>query len=257
MYKLISRIFGRNSAYKLLVAMAAMLDKLPFLRSLVRLGHHYDRSKLQAEVFGLDFRNQVGLGPGIDKDARMLSAMRAYGFGFVCIGPVDSDNVRHIIHRLQENYYKELKAACIVGDHVHSFSLSYDFLDLFIIDSPMSEMYGIMDQVLDTRLTYDRYKPVLLKISHDLSEEQLQELVNYCLMNGVDGLMVAKAENVRLISRLAGGFLPIIGYGGIRCPADADAMLDAGASLVAITTGIILDGPSLARKILKHFESNR
>jgi dihydroorotate dehydrogenase len=49
--------------------------------------------------------------------------------------------------------------------------------------------------------------------------------------------------------------LPIIGVGGIMSPAQAKAMLDAGASLVEIYSGFIYEGPALIKRILKHLEA--
>ena len=48
---------------------------------------------------------------------------------------------------------------------------------------------------------------------------------------------------VRRIHDLAGDRLPIIGVGGISGPDDALRMLDAGASLVQIYSGLIYQGP--------------
>ena len=50
------------------------------------------------------------------------------------------------------------------------------------------------------------------------------------------------------------GKLPIIGVGGIMSGADAQDMIDAGASLVEIYSGFIFEGPSLVKKINKHLE---
>ena len=49
---------------------------------------------------------------------------------------------------------------------------------------------------------------------------------------------------------------PIIGAGGIMTPAQAQEMLDAGASLIEIYTGFIYNGPGFVEKILKHLEKN-
>jgi dihydroorotate dehydrogenase len=59
---------------------------------------------------------------------------------------------------------------------------------------------------------------------------------------------------VRYIHEKSEGRLPIVGVGGIMSPADAKAMLDAGASLVEIYSGFIYEGPSLVKKILRHLE---
>jgi len=45
--------------------------------------------------------------------------------------------------------------------------------------------------------------------------------------------------------------LPVIGVGGIMTPTDARAMLDAGASLVQVYTGLIYAGPKLVQRIVK------
>lgn len=54
---------------------------------------------------------------------------------------------------------------------------------------------------------------------------------------------------VRHIHARTGGTLPIIGVGGIFTAADAYAMLRAGASLVQVYTGMLYEGPSIARTI--------
>ena len=63
-------------------------------------------------------------------------------------------------------------------------------------------------------------------------------------------------EMVRYIREKSRGRLPIIGAGGIMTPAQAQEMLDAGASLIEIYTGFIYNGPGYVEKILKHLEKN-
>ena len=63
-------------------------------------------------------------------------------------------------------------------------------------------------------------------------------------------------ELVRYIHTKSEGKLPIIGVGGIMSGADAQDMIDAGASLVEIYSGFIYEGPALVKKIIKHFEKN-
>jgi dihydroorotate dehydrogenase len=45
-------------------------------------------ARLQREVFGLKFKNPVGLAAGFDKNAELISEMGALGFGFVEVGTV-------------------------------------------------------------------------------------------------------------------------------------------------------------------------
>ena len=56
---------------------------------------------------------------------------------------------------------------------------------------------------------------------------------------------------VRYISKATDGKLPIIAVGGITNTERAGAMMDAGASLVQIYTGMIFRGPFFARSIAK------
>jgi len=56
-------------------------------------------------------------------------------------------------------------------------------------------------------------------------------------------------EVVAFVTRETGGALPVIGVGGIMTADDAERMVDAGASLVQIYTGLIFRGPALVREI--------
>ena len=62
-------------------------------------------------------------------------------------------------------------------------------------------------------------------------------------------------ELVRYIHEKSEGKLPIIGVGGIMSPKEAQAMLDAGASLIEIYSGFIYEGPALVKNIIKYLES--
>lgn len=58
------------------------------VRSLVRRGFTPEDAELEKSVFGLQFRNPVGLGAGFDKNARYLRELETLGFGFAEIGTV-------------------------------------------------------------------------------------------------------------------------------------------------------------------------
>ena len=134
---------------------------------------------------------------------------------------------------------------------------------------------------------YDSYRPILLKVSPDISREQLDDIIDYCLRSGIDGIVAGNTtrsregltiaqekidqignggmsgaplhkknvELVRYVHEKSEGKLPIIGVGGIMSGADAKEMLDAGASLVEIYSGFIYEGPGLVKKIIKHLEN--
>ncbi|MBR2501290.1 MAG: nitronate monooxygenase, partial [Rikenellaceae bacterium] len=70
---------------------------------------------------------------------------------------------------------------------------------------------------------------------------------------GLSGAPLTKraVEVVRRVHDRCQGRYPIIGVGGVMTVEDAKAMLDAGASLVQVYSGMVYNGPSFARQICK------
>ena len=184
-------------------------------------------------------------------------------------------------------------------DYETSFALLYDFVDMFVVNVSCPNVVGltalqdisflsdIVDRLLDLRRYYDTYRPILLKVSPDLSREQMDDIIDYCLRSGIDGIVAGNTtrsregltvpqskideigngglsgapvhkknlELVRYIHTKSQGRLPIIGVGGIMSGKDAQAMIDAGASLVEIYSGFIYEGPGLVKDIITHLEN--
>lgn len=184
-------------------------------------------------------------------------------------------------------------------DYETSFALLYDFVDMFVVNVSCPNVVGltalqdisflsdIVDRLLDLRRYYDTYRPILLKVSPDLSREQMDDIIDYCLRSGIDGIVAGNTtrsregltipqskideigngglsgapvhkknlELVRYIHTKSQGRLPIIGVGGIMSGKDAQAMIDAGASLVEIYSGFIYEGPGLVKEIITHLEN--
>ncbi|HMG84086.1 MAG TPA: quinone-dependent dihydroorotate dehydrogenase [Ferruginibacter sp.] len=65
-----------------------LIAKLPFAKKLLRKSFVLYNAQLEKKVFGLNFKNPVGLGAGFDKNARYLNELELLGFGFVEIGTV-------------------------------------------------------------------------------------------------------------------------------------------------------------------------
>ncbi|GAB3828688.1 quinone-dependent dihydroorotate dehydrogenase [Hymenobacter jeollabukensis] len=63
-------------------------SRLPGLTALLRQQFSYQHPSLEREVFGLRFRNPIGLAAGFDKDARLVDELAALGFGHIEIGTV-------------------------------------------------------------------------------------------------------------------------------------------------------------------------
>lgn len=120
--------------------------------------------------------------------------------------------------------------------------------------------------------------PIFVKIAPDLTESALDEVLEVCTVTRVQGLIATNTTLSRDgispgdldLAPEAGGLsgapltrrarqvvgylaarteLPIIGVGGIDSPADARAMLDAGARLLQVLTGFIYHGPGLIDRI--------
>ncbi|MEM9078117.1 MAG: quinone-dependent dihydroorotate dehydrogenase [Bacteroidota bacterium] len=89
MYKLFIRpvlfLLDAEKAHHFSFAMIKFLSKLG-MGSLMRKRFVIEDSSLEREVFGLKFKNPVGLAAGFDKDAKLYNEFSDYGFGFVEIG---------------------------------------------------------------------------------------------------------------------------------------------------------------------------
>ena len=186
----------------------------------------------------------------------------------------------------------------VTEDYKTAFSLLYDFVDMFVINiscpnvvgltslQEVSSLSDIMDNLLNMRTGFDTYKPILLKLSPDLTHSQIDEILDYALVSGIDGIVAGNTtrsrdgltipeekikeignggmsgapvhqknlDMVRYIYGKPGSKLPIIGVGGIMTPEQAKEMLDAGASLIEIYTGFIYEGPAFVEKILKYID---
>jgi dihydroorotate dehydrogenase len=125
---------------------------------------------------------------------------------------------------------------------------------------------------------------LLLKIAPDLTNSQLDDILEIARETQLSGLVATNTtisranlgtdagyvaslgagglsgrplraratEVIRYLHQKSEGGLPIIGSGGIHSPADAEEKLAAGASLVQLYTGFIYEGPALVGRINRH-----
>ena len=340
MYRLIRPIlfsFSPETAHNLTFRMLKVMRNIPFLGSITRACYNVkDTSgKLHREVFGLSFKNPVGIAAGLDKNGECYNELGNFGFSFVEIGSLTPEpqpgNPKPRCFRLVEdkaiinrmginNKGVKYAAQClqkrspnvIVGgnlskasstpneeaykDYEKSFSLLYDFVDYFTINvscpnvkdltklQDINHLSNIIDHLLTIRRYNDEYRPILLKISPDISKEHLDEVIDLASISGLDGIIATNTTNsreglkasdeklksigngglsgaplherslefIRYIHDKTNGLLPIVGVGGIMTPQQAKEMLDAGASLIQLYSGFIYNGPGFVRKILKY-----
>jgi dihydroorotate dehydrogenase len=120
--------------------------------------------------------------------------------------------------------------------------------------------------------------PLLVKISPDATDEDLDDIVTVCRDQRIDGiivgnttlsrppslrsarrseagglsgapLMALSTEVLRRTARRVEGQFPLVGCGGVASGADAYAKLRAGASLVQLYSALVFEGPTLVRRI--------
>lgn len=84
-----------------------MMSKIPGVQNLFRNLYEINDSKLEREVFGLKFKNPVGLAAGFDKNAELYNELANFGFGFIEIGTVTPKgqlgNPKQRLFRLKED----------------------------------------------------------------------------------------------------------------------------------------------------------
>jgi dihydroorotate dehydrogenase len=174
-----------------------------------------------------------------------------------------------------------------VADYAAAYQALRTHGDYFVVNVSSPNTPGL--RVLQNR-TYLRDllsalvgdKPVLVKISPDLSDHAISDVLQVCTDRRAAGIIatnttlgrvglapddVPKAEEpgglsggplterarevVAFVHKETGGAIPVIGVGGIMSPDDAVGMVDAGADLVQLCSGFIYHGPALVRAIGK------
>jgi len=84
-----------------------LLCKIPLVPALIRSLFQVNHPKLERELFGLHFKNPVGLAAGFDKNAVLYNELANFGFGFIEIGTVtpkaQEGNPKKRLFRLQDD----------------------------------------------------------------------------------------------------------------------------------------------------------
>ena len=90
MYKLFIRpilfSFDPEKIHHFVFKSIKILFKIPGFKTIAKSIHSFEDKKLKKELFGLTFKNPVGLAAGFDKDAKLFNELSAFGFGFIEIG---------------------------------------------------------------------------------------------------------------------------------------------------------------------------
>ena len=92
MYKSIIRpilfCFDPEQVHHFTFSLIAFINKIPGVPQLIKLLYAVEDKRLERKVFGLTFKNPVGLAAGFDKNAVLYNELSNFGFGFIEIGTV-------------------------------------------------------------------------------------------------------------------------------------------------------------------------
>lgn len=181
------------------------------------------------------------------------------------------------------------------SDYEQCFEALFPYVDYFVVNvsSPNTpNLRALQDKEPLTALLMrlqelnnekELRKPILLKIAPDLTDEQLDDIVDIVAETKIDGVIATNTtidrsglempeneledigagglsgtpvrerstEVIRYLHQKSNGSFPIIGVGGVYTAKDALEKLEAGASLVQIYTGFIYEGPATVKRINK------
>lgn len=252
--KPIVRRMDLDRASKVSLRYFRLVGKLPFGRTLTRWYYRNKPTKLQKEVFGIQFNHPIGLGAGLDIHGELYNDLGNLGFSFVEMGPMNAGGIRKALQNLHEDPKHNILAACIASDYLTSFTLAYDFCDFFVIELPDDFSTDPLDSLLEARIAETIYKPIVLKIPPTLKGSQLEEIIGYCRLNSVDGIETRDLDQLKFIRNFSEGRLAIIANNHIDTPDQVMEALAAGAELVEVRTGLVREGPGIVRRILKRLQ---
>jgi dihydroorotate dehydrogenase len=178
-------------------------------------------------------------------------------------------------------------------DYALCFEALFEVVDYFVVNVSSPNTPGLRDlqekepltallqHLQQLNLEKPKSKPILLKIAPDLSDTQLDEIVEIVEQVGIAGIIATNTtisreglhtdsksieaigagglsgkplrqkstEVIRYLHRKSEGKIPIIAVGGIFTAEDALEKLQAGASLVQVYTGFVYEGPAFCKKI--------
>lgn len=176
MYRLLIRPilfkFDPEKVHHFTFSLIRFLHKIPFVGTVINSYYEIKSPKLEREVFGLKFKNPVGLAAGFDKDAKLYNELSNFGFGFIEIGTLtpkpQEGNPKKRLFRLQEDSaiinrmgfnnggveeaivrLKKNKGVLIggnigknkitpneeaVNDYVFCFEALFDYVDYFVVN---------------------------------------------------------------------------------------------------------------------------
>lgn len=138
----------------------------------------------------------------------------------------------------------------------------------------------LREEQLQLAELYQRYVPLVVKLSPDETDETLKKMADVMVSLGIDGIIATNTtcarevvqqlpfgqeqgglsgqplgeqstHCIRILKEIVGDEMTLIGVGGIDSPMAAHKKLDAGATLLQIYTGLIYQGPGLIKTLVE------
>ena len=177
MYKLTIRpilfLFDPEKVHYFTFSLIRVLSKVPLVASIFRSLYLVSDKKLERNLFGINFKNPVGLAAGFDKNAVLYNELADFGFGFIEIGTVtpkgqvgnpkkrlfrlkddagiinrmgfNNDGVEAAIKNLKKNKHKVIiggnigkntntKSEDYTQDYLEVFKELHPFVDYFVLN---------------------------------------------------------------------------------------------------------------------------
>lgn len=219
----------------------------------------------------------------------------------------NNEGVEALVERLKKGKPKDLIVGGNIGknkvtpnenaadDYTYAFEQLFPYVDYFVVNvsspntpnlrdlqekEPLTKLLSLLQELNQQK---DKPKPILLKIAPDLTDTQLDDIIDIVAATKIDGVIATNTtisrsglkestesikaigngglsgqpltnratEVIRYLYEKSGKKLMIIGVGGIASAKDAQEKLAAGAALVQIYSGLIYEGPALVRRINK------
>ena len=186
------------------------------------------------------------------------------------------------------------------ADYLRLFRNLYQYVEYFTVnvsalvsdaerytDIDKKKVEEVLDALFDFRRGQNQYRPILLKVSPDWSQKQIDDMVDILIDTPLDGLVVAGGStrlggrmSDRKLLRMSGGLMsgapllertvelvdyvcrkmeyryPVIGVGGVMTAVDVQRLLDAGASLVQCYSAVVYEGPGFAGRVCRKLSAN-
>ena len=180
-------------------------------------------------------------------------------------------------------------------DYLRVFRNLYQYVDYFAVNVSYNTTHKqyiprtresvmeILSPLFEFRRGQNQYRPILLKISPDLTNEEVDLMADIMVDTPLDGIVATNAttnlevalpnadksrsvgngaisgaplteraiEVVRRVYERCNGTYPIIGVGGLMTSDDVKRMMEAGATLVQVYTGLIYNGCSFVGDLCK------